>query len=130
MQDTRERVAFATGYALFVFFLLLVFCALLWVPAMGGTFFNPAVWVTLFGPAIPPSLVNAVLMAASARFTTWRSVIWVTVAVFALEHAIFWTWRSTINDELGFSLFWLLPIMLGLPLALIAFGILGAWKRP
>ena len=102
----------------------------LWFWFPGPAFiFRPEVLVPMLGPALLPAAVVTLFVAASDRFDEWLWVVGLSVLIFAIEQAVFWTWRSILDDTYGFEFIYITPILGGLPLALISYAVAVGWSE-
>lgn len=104
--------------------------AILWGWSMGpALLFQPMVLLVMLGPALLPTIVIAILIGVSDRFDDWFWVLAAVTLVFVLEQIIFWSWRNSVDDRLGYSFFYLMPILGGWPLAAVSYGMADAWTE-
>lgn len=114
-------LAFGVGFAVH---------AILWGWSMGPSIlFQPQTLLVMLGPALLPTVTLAILIGSSDRYDDWFWVLVVTSLVFVLEQIDFWLWRGTVDDALGYSVFSLMPILGGWPLAAISYAMADAWTE-
>lgn len=101
----------------------------MWGWGMGlANLFNPEILLWMLGPALLPTMVAGLMIAASDTYDDWFWVGAIAALVFVLEQVVFWTLRSMIDDSLGFSFLLMMPILGGFPLAFISYGVADAWR--
>lgn len=104
--------------------------ALIWGWGMGlANLFNPNLLLPMLGPALLPAFVAGIMIAASDTYDDWFWIGAIAALVFVFQQVVFWIWRSTINDSLGYSFFLMMPILSGFPLALISYGVADALRE-
>lgn len=126
---SSERSWVALRYCLWAVGIAVAIHALMWVLPMGPQmFFQPQLLLTMVGPALVPTFVASIFVAVSERFRGMSRIVGIATLVFILEVGAFLIWRSMIKDEFGFSMFLLMPILGGWPLAMVAYLFAG-WRK-